>query len=86
VIEIDGKRHYAEASRIASPQHYADTVREDCAIRLDGYPVFRFSAAELVGPTGEQLADDFFGRLLARNSPDRGSPVARSQLDAHALA
>ena len=69
VIEVDGKHHYADTSGRASPGRYAETVREDRAIRLDGYEVFRFGGAELEGPAGERLVDDFFDRLLARHSP-----------------
>jgi very-short-patch-repair endonuclease len=41
VIEIDGKHHYADGDH-ASPRLYAEMMREDRALRLDGYEVFRF--------------------------------------------
>lgn len=67
VIEVDGKQHYSENSGAASPTRYADMVREDRAIRLDGYEVYRFGGAELRGRAGEQLSDKFFNRLLKRH-------------------
>jgi very-short-patch-repair endonuclease len=64
VIEVDGKQHYADANDKASPSRYAEMVREDRAIRLRGYEVFRFGGAELAGAAGESLADKFFEDLL----------------------
>lgn len=68
VVEVDGKHHYTDDRGIASPQRYAEMVREDRAIRLDGYEVFRFGAAELTGDVGERLVNDFFDRLAAVRS------------------
>jgi very-short-patch-repair endonuclease len=67
VIEVDGKQHYAEANGKASPSRYAEMVREDRAIRLRGYEVFRFGGAELSGALGENLADEFFELMMARS-------------------
>lgn len=41
VIEIDGRQHYAAEER-ADPGRYAEMVREDRALRLRGYEVYRF--------------------------------------------
>jgi len=68
VIEVDGKQHYADESGKASTQRYAEMVREDRSIRLDGYEVYRFGGAELSGQAGETLVDAFFDRLLDRHS------------------
>ncbi|HEV7943824.1 MAG TPA: hypothetical protein VGP17_13630 [Solirubrobacteraceae bacterium] len=68
VIEVDGKQHYADESGRASPQRYAEMVREDRAIRLDGYEVYRFGGKELFGEAGEALVDAFFDRLLDRHT------------------
>lgn len=68
VVEVDGKPHYTDERGTASPQRYAEMVREDCAIRLDGCEVFRFGAAELIGEAGERLIEDFFDPLVTRRS------------------
>jgi hypothetical protein len=65
VIEVDGRQHYADDTGAASPRHYAEMVREDRAIRLAGYEVFRFGGAELSGDAGRVLAREFFDRLIA---------------------
>ncbi|WP_431946881.1 hypothetical protein [Micromonospora marina] len=65
VIEIDGKQHYAEGDR-ASPRLYAEMMREDRALRLDGYEVYRFGGHEFRDV--QQARTDiraFFGRILA---------------------
>jgi hypothetical protein len=67
VIEVDGKQHYSDDRGAASPSRYAEMVREDRAIRLDGYEVYRFGGYELRGGAGEQLSDKFFNRLLERH-------------------
>lgn len=69
VIEVDGRQHYADQSGRASPRRYAEMVREDRSIRLDGYEVYRFGGAELAGEAGKALAGEFFDRLLDRHSP-----------------
>jgi hypothetical protein len=78
VIEIDGKRHYAEGD-IASPRLYAEMMAEDRRLRLAGYELYRFGAAEFpdtrlengrysVGPISEHHVVDFFDRLFEVHS------------------
>jgi hypothetical protein len=69
VIEVDGRQHYSDDDGTASPQRYAAMVREDRAIRLDGYDVYRFGGAELGTAHGAALVDEFFDRLLDRHTP-----------------
>jgi hypothetical protein len=66
VIEVDGKQHYATGDR-ASPALYAEMVREDRRLRLAGYEVYRFGAAELMAEDGAAAADSFFTALLQRH-------------------
>lgn len=65
VIEIDGKQHYAEGDR-ASPRLYAEMMREDRTLRLDGYEVYRFGGDEFrdVQQARTEMRA-FFGRILA---------------------
>jgi very-short-patch-repair endonuclease len=64
VIEIDGQQHYADGDQ-ASPRLYAEMMREDRALRLDGYEVYRFGGAEFRDPqeAGTEIRA-FFGRIL----------------------
>ena len=67
VVEIDGIQHYSESNR-PSPSKYAEMVREDRALALRGYEVYRFGAAEL--PDQEAafiLVRDFFGSLFSKH-------------------
>lgn len=66
VIEVDGKQHYAIGDR-AAPPLYAEMVREDRRLRLAGYEVYRFGAAELMADGGAIAADSFFTALLRRH-------------------
>ncbi|HEY3944091.1 MAG TPA: hypothetical protein VGL78_02600 [Solirubrobacteraceae bacterium] len=66
VIEVDGKHHYATDDGSASAARYAEMVREDRRIRLNGYEVFRFGGVELQGAAGEQLVREFFDELIQR--------------------
>ena len=79
VIEVDGKHHYAEGND-ASPGLYARMAAEDRKLRLQGYEVYRFGAAEFsdversgrgwkVGPISEQMTIDFFTRLFDKHPP-----------------
>ena len=79
VLEVDGKHHYAEGDE-ASPGLYARMAAEDRKLRLQGYDVYRFGAAEFsdvtstdrgwtVGPKSEQLAIAFFTRLFEKHPP-----------------
>lgn len=46
VIEVDGAHHYASNNR-PDPGRYAENMRADRDLKLSGYEVFRFGAAEL---------------------------------------
>ena len=82
VVEVDGKHHFANGE-VASPARYAEMAAEDRRLRLQGYEVYRFGAAEfadvervdgryVVGPRSRQLIADFFEKLFARHL-DRAS-------------
>jgi len=48
VLEVDGLHHYASSDgKRPDPARYADGVRGDRDLKLSGYEVFRFGAAEL---------------------------------------
>jgi hypothetical protein len=64
VIEVDGKHHYADNRDQADPRRYADMVAADRDLRLSGYDVYRFGAAELNEVNGFSVASDFFDRLF----------------------
>ncbi|WP_405467504.1 hypothetical protein [Streptomyces canus] len=65
VLELDGKEHYSRDGK-AAPDLYADMVREDRRIRLQGYEVYRFGGAEFVDPQAAKLMlSGFFDQLLA---------------------
>ncbi|CAB3769712.1 hypothetical protein GQ57_27165 [Burkholderia sp. MSh2] len=77
VIEVDGKHHYAEGAH-ASPSRYGAMAAEDRKLRLQGYEVYRFGAAEFsdtarsergwtVGPISEGLVVDFLERLFQKH-------------------
>jgi hypothetical protein len=65
VIEIDGMHHYADGER-ASSRLYAEMMREDRALRLDGYEVFRFGGYDFCDAEQAKLMmRDFFERVLS---------------------
>lgn len=77
VIEVDGKHHYADGAT-ASPTKYAGMVSEDRLLRLRGYEIYRFGAAEFsdtevegerfrIGPGSRALVSRFFRELFARH-------------------
>ncbi len=66
VIEVDGRQHYASDSGHADPSRYAEMVRSDRELRLAGYEVYRFGAAELDATTGPDCVKDFFTMLFER--------------------
>jgi hypothetical protein len=66
VLEVDGKRHYADASGRACPATYTAMVAADRDLRLAGYEVFHFGTSELDGDSGKRLVAEFFTRLFAR--------------------
>jgi very-short-patch-repair endonuclease len=70
VIEIDGRQHYGSGlnHEKADPARYGEMVREDRALRLRGYEVYRFGGAEFAGGNTVQVLGDFFDALLARHA------------------
>lgn len=66
VIEVDGKQHYADADGRADVQRYAQMVMADRDLKLAGYEVFRFGAAELQQPTAKADVKRFFDALFKR--------------------
>jgi very-short-patch-repair endonuclease len=64
VIEVDGKQHYSHTDGRASPELYARMVREDRALRLAGYEIYRFGGYELADADAATLLLEFFRRLL----------------------
>jgi hypothetical protein len=64
VLEVDGIHHYANGDGRASPSRYAEMMAEDRKIRLNGYEVYRFGAAELMRENAPNELDVFFDQLL----------------------
>lgn len=67
VIEVDGRQHYASSDGRADPSRYSEMVAADRDLKLVGYEVYRFGAAELDGLQGRRRAAEFFQRLFARH-------------------
>lgn len=66
VLEVDGKHHYADATGRADVDRYAQMVKADRDLKLAGYEVFRFGAAELQTPTAKAEVKAFFEALFKR--------------------
>jgi very-short-patch-repair endonuclease len=66
VIEVDGRHHYANDAGNADPIRYAEMAKADRELRLAGYEVFRFGAAELDGTKGAERVSSFFSELFER--------------------
>lgn len=78
VVEVDGSHHYGDNGRTA-PAKYAEMTHEDRRLRLIGYEVYRFGAAEFtevcpnskgrydVGTEASQVAIRFFDQLFDRH-------------------
>ena len=77
VIEVDGKQHYADGDK-ASTAKYADMVAEDRRLRLSGYELYRFGAAEfkdatlsdgkyMIGSVAKQVVINFFQQLFEKH-------------------
>ncbi|MFE7072652.1 hypothetical protein ACFU96_21475 [Streptomyces sp. NPDC057620] len=65
VLELDGKHHYSRENGQAAPELYAEMVREDRRIRLQGYEVYRFGGAEFVNKQeARAMLRTFFAELL----------------------
>ena len=64
VLELDGKQHYSRDG-VPAPDLYAEMVREDRRIRLQGYEVYRFGGAEFCNAeAAETMLGEFFRELL----------------------
>jgi hypothetical protein len=68
VIEVDGKQHYSDQDGRGDPHRYGLMVQADRELRLAGYDVYRFGAAELAGESAEPKVKDFFDRLFRRHA------------------
>lgn len=64
VIEIDGKQHYSDDKKMASPSKYAEMVVEDRKLKLLGYEVYRFGGYEFCQPNIKTDIERFFLYLL----------------------
>jgi very-short-patch-repair endonuclease len=64
VIEVDGKHHYADDHGWANSEKYAAMMSADRDLRLAGYEVYRFGAAELNTSEADSKVADFFDRLF----------------------
>jgi hypothetical protein len=81
VLEVDGRHHYATedpktGALLADPGRYAIMSRADRRLRLLGYEVYRFGAAEFsdttvsplkIGPDSQSVVSTFFDRLLKKH-------------------
>lgn len=68
VIEVDGKQHYADTNGRADAALYARAMAADRDLKLAGYEVFRFGAAELLASDAEAKVGTFFQSLFKRYS------------------
>jgi hypothetical protein len=78
VIEVDGRQHYSSGAKdqFSDPGRYAEMVREDRALRLRGYEVYRFGEAEFAGDDAVERVNEFFEALLVTACrSDAGSPL-----------
>jgi hypothetical protein len=74
------RQHYAGDDGRAAPERYAEMMKEDRALRLAGYEVYRFGTKELMnGQTSRELARGFFQSLLEKHltGMDKGQPRLR---------
>ena len=65
VLEIDGRHHYAHDDGRADPGRYATMAAEDRRLRLAGYEVYRFGAAEFGQDSHGEFLEPFFDDLLS---------------------
>lgn len=66
MIEIDGKQHYADEGKV-SPAKYAEMVKEDRKLKLNGYDVYRFGGFEFQDKEeAEKIIKDFFEKLFEK--------------------
>ena len=66
VVEVDGAHHYANTEGRADVSRYATMMAGDRDLRLAGYDVFRFGAAELSGMRAAEAVMSFFTQLFKR--------------------
>jgi len=66
VLEVDGKHHYARDDGMADSTRYATMMAADRELKLAGYHVFHFGAAELQGNAGDTIVKEFFAALFKR--------------------
>jgi very-short-patch-repair endonuclease len=67
VIEVDGSQHFASPDGRADGRKYAENVRGDRDLKLNGYEVFRFGATELLDRNSARaLLEEFFRELFRR--------------------
>jgi len=67
VIEVDGKQHYSYANGDASASRYAEMMKEDRALRLAGYEVYRFGGRDLMGgDASRKLVREFSAALMQK--------------------
>jgi hypothetical protein len=68
VLEVDGSHHYATPDgKRPDATRYAANMRADRELKLNGYEVFRFGAAELRDPaSAHHLLQTFFTDLFRR--------------------
>ena len=64
VIEVDGKHHYSHDDGRADGRRYATMVAADRDLKLAGYEVFRFGAADLYGDAGNKTVKGFFDAVF----------------------
>jgi very-short-patch-repair endonuclease len=68
VIEVDGKHHYCDEEGRGDVGRYAAMMHADRDLRLAGYEVFRFGAAELLSEGTDLLVKNFFEALFKRHA------------------
>lgn len=70
VFELDGQQHYSQNGK-AAPALYAEMVKDDRALRLKGYEVYRFGGHEFWDETNaKQMICEFFDKLFERYEID----------------
>lgn len=66
VFEVDGQQHYSQNGR-AVPALYAEMVKDDRTLRLNGYEVYRFGGYEFWNETNaKKMICEFFDKLFER--------------------
>lgn len=72
VIEVNGSHHYSAGGR-PDPGKYGANMRADQELKLRGYEVFRFGAAELQDrDAARALLEAFFAELFQQFNLTRG--------------